>query len=89
MHHLSAFHLDCSPIIPECGYRCGKCLQELRAVIEPMPGIASFYTEGSGKDMRIVVEHDACTVTAEQLMQALKQLPSFYEGFFLPSLLEA
>ncbi len=89
MHHLSAFHLDCSPIIPECGYRCGKCLQEMRAVIESMPGVTRFCTEGSGKDMRIVVEHDASAVTAEQLMQALRELPSFYKGFFVPSLLEA
>ena len=88
MSHLSAFHLDCSPIIPECGYECGRCLQEMRGVIEQIPGVSRFCTEGSGKDMRIVVEHDPSTVTAKQLMQALRQLPSFHEGSFLPSLLQ-
>ena len=54
----------------------------------PIPGVARFRTEGSGKDLKIVVEHDVCTVTADQLMEALRQLPSFYEGSFIPSLLE-
>ena len=89
MLRLSVFDLDCNPIIPECGYKCGTCLQELRSIIEAMRGVAKLYTEGSGKDTRIVVEHDACSVTVDQLMQAFRRLPSFYEGFFLPSLLEA
>ena len=89
MHHRSTFHLDCNPIIPECGYRCGQCLQEIRSIIEPMRGGAKLYTEGSGEHTRIVVEHDACLVTGDQLMQALRGLPSFYKGFFVPSLLEA
>ena len=45
-------------------------------------------TEGSGEDTRIVVEHDAHTVTIDQLICALGELPSFYEGSFVPSLVE-
>ena len=89
MRRLSTFRLDCNPVIPECGYRCGKCLEEIRSIIEAMQGVAKLHTEGTGQDTRIVVEHDACSVTGEQLMQALRELPSFYRGFFVPSLLEA
>ena len=89
MPRLSTFHLDCNPIIPECGYECGKCLQEIRSVIEAIQGVAKLRTEGSGQDTRIVVEHDARSVTGDQLMQALRRLPSFYKGFFVPSILEA
>ena len=89
MNRLSAFHVDCKPIIPECGYECGKCLKEMRSIIEAMQGIAKLYIERSGEDTRIVVEHDAWSVTTDQLMQALRTLPSFYKGFFVPSLLEA
>lgn len=85
----SAFHLDCNPMIPECGYRCGKCLQEMRCVFEAIQGVAGFHAEGSGRDAKTVVEYDPCTVTVEDMMKSLRQLPSFYKGFFVPSLLEA
>ena len=89
MHRLSTFQVDCNAIIPECGYKCGKCLEEIRSVIEAVQGVAKLHTKGSGENTRIVVEHDASCVTGHQLMQALGGLPSFYKGLFVPSLLEA
>ena len=86
--HVLTVHVDCDPIIPECGYRCGRCLREMRSVIEGMQGVSKLYVEGHGEDARVVIEYDACAVTGDQLMRALRGLPSFYKGFFVPALLE-
>ena len=32
MHSRSAFHLDCTPVIPECGFECAKCIQEMETI---------------------------------------------------------
>ena len=85
----SAFDLDCNRIIPECECKCGKCLQEMRSIFEAMQGVTRLYTEGSGKDTRIIVEHDSCTVTLRELMETFGRLPSFHKGSFVPRLLQA
>jgi len=28
------FHLDCNSVIPECGHRCARCIEEIRSVLE-------------------------------------------------------
>ena len=84
----SAFHLDCTPIIPECGFKCAKCLQELQSVFGEMPGVDSCYTEGEGENAKFVVEHDPSKVTIEQLVETFRRLPSFYKEFFFPRLLD-
>ncbi len=83
----SVFHLDCSELIPECGYRCGECINELRVRLHKMPGVRQFSTEGEGEKMLFVVEHDAATVSVEQLMGMFASLPTRHEGSFRPSLL--
>ena len=70
----SAFHLDCTPVIPECGFTCAKCIGEMESVFGRTPGVSKFYREGDG----VVVEHDASIVMAEQLMEIFRGLPSFY-----------
>jgi len=35
----SLFHLDCNPIIPDCGYQCIKCVEEIRSVLEAKDGV--------------------------------------------------
>jgi hypothetical protein len=80
----TAFHLDCTPIIPACGFTCGKCIEEMTTVFGGMPGVRRFYREGDG----VVAEHDASVVTAEQLMHIFRGLPSFYEKHFVPSVIE-
>jgi len=79
----TGFHLDCTPIIPACGFTCGKCIEEMTTVFGGTPGVSRFYREGDG----VVVEHDAGVVTAEQLMDIFRGLPSSYQNHFVPSLM--
>jgi len=83
MNNRSAFNLDCAAVIPECGYECGKCVQEMESAITAMPGVSRFYVEGDG----VVVEHDPDTVTAGLLADVIKTLPSFYQGRFVPTMI--
>lgn len=85
----SAFRLDCTSIIPECGLKCAKCLQEIQSVLDKMQGVGKSYTEGDGEDMRLIVEHDSSNITVEYLIETFGRLPSFYKGFFVSKLLDA
>lgn len=76
--------MDCTPIIPACGFTCGKCIEEMTTVFGGTRGVSAFYREAEG----VVVEHDADAVTAEQLLDIFRGLPSFYENHFVPSVME-
>ena len=84
MNSQSAFHLDCSPIIAECGFKCAKCIKEMESVFGKIKGVSKFYREGDG----VVVEYDSAMVTVAQLIDVFKGLPSFYRGFFIPTVIE-
>jgi hypothetical protein len=84
MNSRSAFHLDCAPVLAECGFTCGRCIGEMKTVFEGTPGVSRFYREGNG----VVVEHDPSVIAVEQLMEIFRRLPSFYRGHFAPSLLQ-
>jgi hypothetical protein len=47
-----------------------------------MKGVGKFHTDGEG----VTVEYDSEAVTAEQLKDILKRLPSFYESHFVPTI---
>ena len=85
MLNRTAFELDCNSIIPECGYECEKCVQELESTLISMQGVSKFYREGDG----VVVEHDPNIAAVEKLMDIFKTLPSFYSGNFIPSLIKS
>ncbi|MHC4207436.1 MAG: heavy-metal-associated domain-containing protein [Planctomycetota bacterium] len=87
MNSRSAFDLDCHPVIPECGFECPRCIQEIESVLTSMQGVSKVYMEGEGQEQELIVEHDPTTVTVEQLIDVFKDLPSFYEGFFIPTLI--
>ncbi|OHB70812.1 MAG: hypothetical protein A2V70_13725 [Planctomycetes bacterium RBG_13_63_9] len=72
-------------MIPECGFECSKCIQEIQSVLAGMQGVGRVDIEKEGEEQTLVVEHDAMVVTLEQLTDALEGLPSFYEGFFKAS----
>ncbi len=38
MNNRSAFDLDCNPVIPECGFKCPKCIQEIESTLTSMQG---------------------------------------------------
>jgi hypothetical protein len=82
MNTSSAFHLDCNGVIPECGFKCDRCIQETQAVFARTPGVSRFYRRGDG----VVVEHDPDVISVGQLMEVFGTLPSFYSGFFVPTL---
>lgn len=78
----SAFHLDCTPLIPACGFDCSKCIEEMRAVFANTEGVSKFYMEGDS----VVVHHDSDVMSVKQLMAIFKTLPSSHKGRFVPTL---
>jgi copper chaperone CopZ len=74
-------------VIPECGFKCPKCIEEIESTLTRIKGVSRAYIDKDGEEQRLVVEHDPSTVTVEELIDVLKGLPSFYEGFFIPTLI--
>ena len=87
MNSRSAFDLDCHPVIPECGFECPKCIQEIESTLTAINGVSKVYVEDESEGGKTIVEHDPATVTVEQLIDVFKGLPSFYKGFFIPTLI--
>jgi hypothetical protein len=79
----SAFHLDCNPVIPACGFKCAKRIDEMESVLGGTRGVSGFYREGDG----VVVEHDPNVIAAEQLPDIFRGLPSFYPNHFIASVM--
>jgi len=87
VHIRSAFDLDCNPVIPECGFECPKCIQEIESTLTTMQGVSKVYIEKETEEQKLIVEHDPDIITVEQLIDIFKGLPSFYEGFFIPTVI--
>ena len=84
----SFFHLDCNPVIPECGFQCDKCVQEIQSVLMGLGGVSEVSRERRGDTDGIVVQYNPEVIGIDDLMNELQALPSFYKGRFVPSLLE-
>lgn len=82
------FHLDCNPVIPECGYQCEKCIQEILFVFRGKDGVLEISAGKRGEISGIVVQYDSEKTTEDHLMNAFSRLPSFYKGFFVPKVLD-
>jgi copper chaperone CopZ len=87
MNNRTAFDIDCEPVIPECGFACPKCIEEIESTLAGVPGVSRAYIEAEGEEQRLIVEHDPDTAPVRQLINVLKTLPSFYEGFFIPTVI--
>jgi len=87
MNSRSAFHLDCTDVIPGCGFECAKCIQEMETTFAKMQGVGKLYMEGEGEDTKVIVEHEPSMVAVEKLVDIFKGLPSFYEGCFIPTVI--
>ncbi len=83
MNSRTVFHLDCTPVLAECGCQCGRCLAEMKSVFGGTRGVGTFYSEGDG----VVVEHDPGIVTVDALLDIFRRLPSFYQKHFIPSVM--
>ncbi len=81
----TAFSLDCNPIIPKCGFACGKCIQEIETTLNRKDGVSKVYIEGEAEKAKLIVEYDPAITNVDQIIEALKRLPSFYDGFFIPT----
>ena len=85
----TAIDLDCNPVIPECGFACPKCIQEIETTLTSRDGVSKVYMEGEAEEGKLIVEHDPAIATVDQLIEAFTILPSFYEGFFVPTVITA
>jgi copper chaperone CopZ len=83
------FHLDCNSVIPECGHRCARCIEEIRSVLERRDGVSEVSLGARGEISGIVVKYDSERTSDEHLIDELSNLPSFYRGRFVPKVLDA
>ena len=83
----TAFDIDCNPVIPECGFACPRCIQEIETALASKDGISKVSIGEGVEEGKVVVEHDPAIATVDQLIDAFKMLPSFYEGFFIPTVI--
>ena len=83
----TAFDIDCNPIIPKCGFACAKCIQEIETTLTRKDGVSKAYIEGEAEEAKLIVEHDPAIANTNQLIETLKKLPSFYDGFFIPTVI--
>ena len=86
MDKRSVFDIDCNPVIPECEFQCPKCIQEIESTLIDIQGVSKVYLDDEENEAKLVVEHDPAIVSVEQIIDVLKTLPTFYEGFFIPIL---
>lgn len=83
----TAFHLDCHPVIPECGYACPKCIKEIDTTLTSKVSVSKVYIGEGAEEGKLIVEHDPAVASVDQLIEAFKLLPSFYKGFFIPTVI--
>ena len=83
----TAFEIDCNPVIPECGFVCVKCVEEIENILTSIYGVDKVYVEELAEEGKLIVEHDLSVATVDQLIETLKILPSSYEGFFIPTVI--
>ena len=88
MKTISFFHLDCNPIIAECGYHCDKCVNEIRSVLKKKNGIFEVTLTEQKNISVIAIEYDAEIVKISDLLNELEKLPSFYSDKFIPKVVE-
>ena len=88
MHRRSVFDVDCSRLVPDCGFACPRCIEEIEAILTAVAGVSRAYIEAEGDEQRLIVEHDPDTAPVKELVDVLETLPSFFEGFFIPTVIE-
>ncbi len=82
------FHLDCHPMIPECGFRCADSIDEIGRSLKGIAGVSEVSLGKHGETLGIVVGFDSEKIGIQELLSALGRLPSAYRGCFVPTLIE-
>ena len=88
MKTTSFFHLDCNPIIAECGYHCDKCVDEIRSVLKEKNGIFEVALTEQKNISVVSVEYDPEIIKPTDILYELERLPSFYSDKFIPKVVE-
>jgi copper chaperone CopZ len=88
MKTTSFFHLDCNPVIAECGYQCDRCVNEIRSVLKNKNGIFEVKLTEQNNISVIAIEYDPEIVKIIELLNELARLPSFYSDKFIPKVVE-
>ncbi len=78
------FHLDCHPIIPDCGFQCEKCVNEISSVIKAKEGVSEAELTELDNISVISVDYDTEKITIEEIKKELGSLPSFFAAKFVP-----
>jgi copper chaperone CopZ len=81
-------HLDCAPVIPECGYQCASCIQEIQSVLGRIHGVCEVSLGEREGTSGIIVQYESETATDDQLIGVVNTLPSFHRGRFVASAVE-
>jgi copper chaperone CopZ len=84
MKQKTYFHLNCNPLIPDCGYHCDKCIGEIRTVLKEKDGVSEVSLTKHKNISLIVVEYESEIIKVGDLKKELESLPSFYAGKFIP-----
>jgi hypothetical protein len=53
-----------------------------------MQGVSKVYLDNKAEEAKLIIKHDPAMVSVEQIIDVLKTLPTFYEGFFIPTVAE-
>jgi copper chaperone CopZ len=85
----SFFHLDCNSLIPECGFQCDQCVEEIRSVLTELDGVSEVSRGRRGETDGIIVQYNSEAIGVDDLLNTFRTLPSFYKSPFVPSLLDA
>jgi copper chaperone CopZ len=82
------FHLNCLTIIPDCGFQCNKCVDEIGSVLKANYPVSEVTLVEVNNISAISVEYDPAQVRINDLHNELENLPSFYTDKFVPTVLE-
>jgi hypothetical protein len=88
MKKISYFHLNCLPIISDCGFQCKKCVNEIRSVLEAKFAVSAVALTELDNISVISVEYDSGIVGIEDIQKELELLPSFHDEKFITEVIE-
>lgn len=66
-----------------------RCIQEIRSVVGGLEGVQEVTLGKRGEISGIIVHYDPEKTGIGPLLAAFGELPSFYEGHFIPHALDA
>jgi hypothetical protein len=87
MYFRTAIDVDCSQLVPDCGFDCSACFAEVRRTLNATNGVNRLHIEQRGEDRRLSVEHDPSIVPVAKLVNLVEQLPTRHAAHFQAKLI--